>query len=67
MAAGKVQTARVGEMWEVPDPSEVTGPGGTFTVSGGRFCLQHPGTYTNDAGDTVTVAAEVAEEAPGGE
>lgn len=63
MAGAKVPRARVGEMWQIPDPSVVTGPGGTRTVTGGLFCLQHTGTYTNDTGDAITVVAdEIAEE-----
>lgn len=54
----KVPTAKVGEMWEVPEGSVVSGPTGTHTVTGGRFCLQATGTYTNDTGDAVTVEAD---------
>lgn len=58
MAAEKTTAAKVGEMWQVPERSVVTGPGGTCTVTGGLYCLQHAGTYTNDAGDTITVTAD---------
>lgn len=56
-AESKVPTAKVGEMWQVPEGSVVTGPGGTVTVTGGLYCLQFAGTYTNDTGDAVTVVA----------
>lgn len=58
MGAAKVPTAHVGDMWGVPEGSVVSGPTGTHVVSGGRFCLQQTGTYTNDTGDAVTVVAE---------
>lgn len=51
----KVPTAKVGEFWEVPEGSVITGPHGVCTVVGGRFCLQATGTYTNDTGDSITV------------
>lgn len=63
----KVPTAKVGEMWQVPEGAVVTGPHGTCTVTGGVFCLQHTGTYTNDTGDAITVVADFVEDEPGGD
>jgi len=67
MAGARVPTARVGEMWQVPENSVITGPHGTCTVTGGVFCLQLTGTYTNDTGDAVTVVAEDVPDETGGD